>query len=462
MQAFLLLLFLSCLSPLFSQNKATGALLDPERYERTDSKPLLLTRSYRALPRSVSLKQYSPIPGDQGEYGTCTAWSTAYAARTISESFSLKRTDRTLTSASVYSPAHVYKNISDDPECEEGTYIGDALTLMKNEGAVKRLPVETVIDFKNILLNFFSTSKRYPIADFVRLTYNDGSGSNDRMVTPVKKSLAEGRPVIIGMFCPDSFVMSGYYGDVWEPTEEFDYYGGHAMCVIGYDDDKYGGAFEIQNSWGDDWGDNGYIWIRYNDFAVWVREAYEIIETLSGFKDTVHFAASISIEVYSPAGEMPVVYDRSGFYKTLSAYPPGTDFRFLMTNKEPAYVYAFSADNFSGITENIFPSAGVSPIIDYTDSTIAWPGEFDWLRLDNEPGTDYLIVLYSKVALDINAIIRRFANTSGSLPQRTAAAVGQDIIPYYSVNFNDSKIEFSAQSSNPKAVFGLLLAIDHN
>jgi hypothetical protein len=63
-------------------------------------------------------------------------------------------------------------------------------------------------------------------------------------------------------------------------------------------------------------------------------------------------------------------------------------------------------------------------------------------------------VLYSKVALDINLIIRRFAYAEGSFPERAVLAVGQDFIPYSSVNFNNSKIELSAQSSNPKAVFG--------
>ena len=457
----LIILFLSCLAPLFSQNNAKGAVLDPVRYEQTEAKPLLLARSYSSLPRSVSLKQYSPIPGNQGNFGTCTAWSTAFAARTISESFSLKRTDRTATSSEVFSPAHIYKNISNDPECQRGTSIYAALALMKNEGAVKRLPIESQIDFRDILLDFYSSSKRYPIADFVRLSSNDASGSNDKLVLNVKKSLSEGKPVIIGMYCPVSFEIAGYYGDVWEPDEEFGNYGGHAMCVVGYDDSKYGGAFEVQNSWGPDWGDNGYIWIRYSDFSVWVREAYEMIEILSGFTDTVQFSSSIEIDVYSPAGNMPVSFDRSGFYKSLTVYPAGTGFQYLMTNKEPSYVYAFSADNFSGSVDRIFPSSGVSPILDYTDSTIAWPSDDEWLHLDNAPGTDYLIVLYSKVALDINAIQRRFAAAQGSFPQRTAIAVGPDFIPYNQANYSANKIEFSAQSSNPKAVFGLLLAIEH-
>ena len=40
---------------------------------------------------------------------------------------------------------------------------------------------------------------------------------------------------------------------------------GHAMVIIAYDDDRYGGAFQILNSYGPEWGNNGKIWIKYND-----------------------------------------------------------------------------------------------------------------------------------------------------------------------------------------------------
>ena len=46
------------------------------------------------------------------------------------------------------------------------------------------------------------------------------------------------------------------------------------MCIIGYDNYKYGGAFRVVNSWGKQYGDNGFLWIRYNDFKKYVREVY--------------------------------------------------------------------------------------------------------------------------------------------------------------------------------------------
>ena len=37
---------------------------------------------------------------------------------------------------------------------------------------------------------------------------------------------------------------------------------------------KYGGAFRVVNSWGSEYGDNGYIWMRYSDFEKYAVEAY--------------------------------------------------------------------------------------------------------------------------------------------------------------------------------------------
>ena len=465
LKKFLILPIFLLLSPLFGQEYSTGAILDPVRYEQTDAKPVLLSRNYDSLPRSVSLKQYSPIPENQGRYSTCVGWSTAFAARTISESIALDRTNRTETANNVFSPNFVYighyLRMGITPTGHEGAYIPYVLDYMRDEGAVKRLAFERTTDFPLIMLSAFANNRRYPISGYVRLFSNPGvPGTIDERVPPVKMSLYNGRPVIIGMNTPVSFHTRGTA--VWRPYESPNRsHGGHAMCVVGYDDDMYGGAFEIQNSWGTNWGNEGYIWIRYGDFAAFVDEAYEVIENLALFREATRYAASIQIEVYNNRAGMPVTYDSQGFYKTNTSYPSGTDFRFLMTNRHPAYVYAFAGDSGTTNTTRIFPLRGVSPVLDYTDSTVAWPGENDWIRLDDTTGTDYLVVLYSKQALDIEAIERRFAAERGTFPERVARAVGTNFIPYRDVQYNSSAIEFSAESYNPKSVFALLLAIDH-
>ena len=450
------------LTPLFGQEYPRGAILDPALYQQTEAAPVLLTRNL--IPRAFSLKNYAPFPESQGNYGTCTGWAAAFAARTISESIVLGRTNREQSSNATFSPIYVYKNISNDPNGASGTVIPHALALMKNSGAVKRLPAEKTMAFKDISISMYNGQRRFPIAGWTRLFDNPWGrpGTISERVVPVKQNLAKRKPVIIGMNTPKSFNSAK---DIWRPAESEspnNKYGGHAMCVVGYDDDYHGGAFEIQNSWGTNYGKGGYIWISYGDFAAFVAEAYVIAENLLLYNDAARYAASIEIEVFEQKGGMPVSLENDSFYKTREDYAAGTTFRFLMTNRHRAYVHAFSADNKKPGTVRIHPLPGTTGAMDYgTATSIAWPGEKEWMRLDDVSGTDYLVVLFSKEKLDIDAIERRFAKEAGNFSERVARAVGPDFIPYSQVKYDRNKIDFSANSNNPKAVFGLLLAIGH-
>jgi hypothetical protein len=378
------------------------------------------------------------------------------------ESLTLGRTDRTRTTEEVFSPLFIYKNISDDPTGRSGTAISKALDLMRNQGAVKRLNRELSLDFPQLTLGMYSGSRRYPIGAYATL-YNSerGTGVSDPGRTKmVKKSLAERKPVIIGMNTPPSFHRRGQ--NVWQPYESAaKNYGGHAMCVVGYDDAQYGGAFEVQNSWGESWGNGGYIWIPYEVFDRFTDEAYEIIENLAAY-ETVEFAGTVQIELYDNDNGMPVRF-RDGCYRTTSSYTSGTEFRYLLGNNKPAYVYAFAADEATTNTTQIFPPEGkaVSPVLDYQENLVAFPGEYTWVQMDNTTGTDYLVVLYAKQELDLNAIRNRFARSRGNFPDRVAQAVGPDFIPPHQANYEAAAIKFSATSTNPNAVFGLLLAINH-
>ncbi len=48
------------------------------------------------------------------------------------------------------------------------------------------------------------------------------------------------------------------------------------MVLVGWDDDR--GAWLMKNSWGEDWGENGYCWIAYGSNRIgrqtaWIRAA---------------------------------------------------------------------------------------------------------------------------------------------------------------------------------------------
>ena len=268
------IIFAFFVSSAFSQGM--GAVFD-EHYENLPRRAELSTRSYEALPSSFSLKHYAPLPGDQTDLGTCVAWAASYAARTISESIALNRLNQTETTRNAFSVAYIYRNIRpDDPRGYYGAPIYAALDYMVETGTVKMLEVERTISFPHVDLAYYRTAQNYPIAGYETL-FSQADRQKPVLITRmVKRSLSEGKPVIIGMNTPDSFIDAK---DAWRPGEDPRYfYGGHAMCVVGYDDNRHGGAFEVLNSWGRKWGNGGYIWIPYNTFAAFVMEGYEIIE----------------------------------------------------------------------------------------------------------------------------------------------------------------------------------------
>jgi len=61
-------------------------------------------------------------------------------------------------------------------------------------------------------------------------------------------------------------------GYVSLPNDKDAYLGGHAVCAVGYDNEK--SVFIIRNSWGTSWGDNGYFYLPY-DYITDVKLAYD-------------------------------------------------------------------------------------------------------------------------------------------------------------------------------------------
>jgi hypothetical protein len=242
------------------------------------------------------------------------------------------------------------------------------------------------------------------------------------------------------------------------------------MCVVGYDDEINGGAFEVLNSWGGKWGNRGFMWIPYSAFVDFVMEGYEMIENLAVYSDTVRFAGSAGIEILSGSGAQsaPLAFMPGGFYQTADPLGEGTHFRFVAGSGESAYVYAFAAtqERTPGGTGEfyapalLFPQAGVSALLNYQDSAVALPGEDQELVLDAVPGMEYLFVLYAKQALDIQAIMRRFENAAGTPRERLAAAVGTNLLRS-GVGYDEKDAAFAVETGDSRAVVSLIVAIDH-
>jgi hypothetical protein len=236
------------------------------------------------------------------------------------------------------------------------------------------------------------------------------------------------------------------------------------MCVIGYDDNKFGGAFEIQNSWGASWGNGGYIWVKYQDFANFVYQAMEMVQFDNvNNKSEVILSGSVRY-VRDDNMEMKANLLVNKTYKMDKPYKSGTRFRLYISNNEAAYVYAIGTD-LSNRTYQVFPYApNVSPALTYKQNEVPIPSEDKHIRMDGTVGTDYLCVLYSKEPLDLESIRKRIeaAGSRHTFRQKIEMALGEDLMKDSEVTYSKSggKISFNAKGKSRTAV-ALIVEMEH-
>ena len=343
---------------LFNQAQAnsafsTGGKLDEQEFAKASVYEGLTADDVRnPLPEAVSLLKFAPDRQNQGRQGSCVAWSSAYAAQTILMSASRG----TSPNQQAFSPSYMYNQIGLDG-CQ-GSYIIRAMELMSQKGGVafNSFPYSDADCSRNPTgLDGEAAANR--IHGFNRLTSTEEPrGINIRAV---KEHLAKDAPVVIGMMVGGSF-MEGMMGQrLWQPTADDRRqmgFGGHAMSVIGYDDRMQ--AFQIMNSWGPEWGENGIGWVSYADFAEFVREAYGMDPLpQQGAALNQPFDCEIGLVAVDGKGKpQNYITLNGGAANTFSSatVAKNSKFKVEVKNSTPCYVYVFGQET-DGSSYTLFP-----------------------------------------------------------------------------------------------------------
>ncbi len=486
---FFLFLFLQPNS-VFSQEHATGLVFNVPAYRGTPYKATLTASSYAAMPASASVEQFAPTPGDQGQYSTCVAFACAYHARTIMTAKLLGLTNKPEINKLIYSPSWVYEQVKaeKDTDCKGGTSPIDALELMKKKGcsSIITQPYECG---GSIVENAKKEASDFKLDDFQILFLPDVEDPEVR-IRSTKKAISEGSPVILCFIVAESFYKAGA---LWSPLATDDgptgQHGRHAMCVVGYDDTQYDGAFRILNSWGTKWGDKGFVWIKYADYAKYAIGALQPFPSKLSINPAptpvpkpapvVSNILSGAIEFRKNTGEVMeankistrnlVIEDEKQIkpygedlvaYRMNNNYPSGTKFRFFLNTTSEAYVYAFATD-LTGRVNKILPfDDGMSPHIG-ANSQIAFPSETKIVKMDGNRGTDYMLVLFSSEKLDANAMLEKMNAVNGGLSAKIAAALGNKLLLPSKVQYKSNSIGFDAPDNTEGKVVPLMVEITH-
>jgi len=240
--------------------------------EKLDSIPqdLDINDNTTGLPSSVDLTGKFPPIGNQGQYGTCVAWASGYNLKTALNGIDKGWTSSQLAQASNQtSPKDLFWSLSSDVKGTDcgGTYFEAALDLMISRGVatLSTVPYDGLGDCSSSPDASWTTSAASNKLNNYRKIASDDDASS-MTVDNFKAYLAEGRPIVFGAKLGDRFMYWNSddvisYDTYTNPGMQHAY---HALILAGYNDAK--SAFRVINSWGPDWGDNGYIWVDYNFF----------------------------------------------------------------------------------------------------------------------------------------------------------------------------------------------------
>lgn len=204
-----------------------------------------------ALPPSVDLRPFCPAVRDQGQVGSCTAFSVSGLLRFVQMKMQL--------SDFAYSELDLYYNervLEGTPGEDSGAEIRDGIKVAVTQGVCSE--ALWPYDEANVLV-------RPPDACRVEALKHEALQyqSIPQDLQQIKACLAEGYPVSFGFVVYASFESNkvAQTGIVPMPKRGEQVLGGHAPLLVGYETYKRRKGFWCQNSWGEAWGLGGYFFM---------------------------------------------------------------------------------------------------------------------------------------------------------------------------------------------------------
>ncbi|HRZ19654.1 MAG TPA: C1 family peptidase [Methanofastidiosum sp.] len=224
-------------------------------------------RAFVALPPKIDLRSYCSPVENQSTLGSCTA-------NAIAGALEYAQIKNGLSSYEEISRLFIYYN----ERMMEGTIQSDA-------GATLRSGIKSLVKYGACSESLWP----YSISKFATkpncCSYRDATNhkvleyQRISSLEDMKFCLASDLPFVFGISIYVSFesVEVRQTGIVPMPGIQEKCLGGHAVCAVGYDDEKE--WLIVRNSWGNQWGDKGYFYLPYEYAEKLGGDFWAIIKT---------------------------------------------------------------------------------------------------------------------------------------------------------------------------------------
>ncbi len=218
-----------------------------------------------SLPTSIDWRDYNGSNWitsikDQGTYGSCVAFgvNAALEAR-------LRRFYNDSSWNLDLSEQHVYEFGGGLP-LGGGMYISDALNYVRLFGS----PEEWCNPYDPATMFDYTVNEHWRLYTYKIKNWGWLDGSS---IENIKEELLNGPLVAaIDVYEDFNYYSGGIYVYSWGS-----YLGGHCITIIGYNDTE--GCWICKNSWGTDWGEDGYFRMAYGQCGIEdVVSAFEVID----------------------------------------------------------------------------------------------------------------------------------------------------------------------------------------